>query len=209
MEVEIIDYTKNGIDKVARMSRSTRLNKIEEDEFSDFPNNRHANEKFVRALINVEHLGILEHITFTFHVSEISRITSHQLVRHRMASYLQMSSRHAKPGEQDFVIPNTVKESEKLLQQYNTIMQNAYEDYNWLMNRGVPIEDARYVLPPAFFTHISMTMNARSLRHFLELRLAREAQWEIRELACKVFDIVYTLYPVVFEDLKELRDKND
>jgi len=89
------------------------------------------------------------------------------------------------------------------------MMKDAYNNYERLIKYGVPVEDARYVLPPAFFTHISITCNARALRHFLELRLHKSAQLEIRELACKVFDIVYDLYPVIFEDLKDLRDKNE
>ena len=72
-----------------------------------------------------------------------------------------------------------------------------------MIKAGVPVEDARYILPPAFYTHIAISMNARTLRHFFELRCAPEAQWEIRELANKMLDICYEKYPVLFEDIHE------
>jgi thymidylate synthase (FAD) len=231
VNVELIDYTHDGINKIARLARATRKNKLEDfvvsldyvetmvqgngytDEqrksVKDVRDNRN-NEKFVKSLIKVKHYGVLEHINFTFHVSGISRCLTHQLVRHRIGfSFLQMSNRHAKPICSDYVIPNSIHDDDDLFSEYTFMMKDAYNNYERLIKYGVPVEDARYVLPPAFFTHISITCNARALRHFLELRLHKSAQLEIRELACKVFDIVYDLYPVIFEDLKDLRDKNE
>jgi len=228
IKVELVDYTPDGINKIARLARATRLSEIERKElepdistpgilkWGETDETKTKNENFVKALIKVKHLGILEHINFTFHVSEISRVTSHQLVRHRIGfSYLQMSNRHAKPKMNDYVLPQSIKNRDSLLtngrdkkieHRYRLNMMSCWEDYNWMIKNGVPIEDARYVLPPAFFTHISITCNARSLLHFLELRLDRSAQAEIRELACKLFDAVYELYPIIFESVKELRD---
>ena len=227
MKVELIDYTEDGINKIATLARSTRLNKFDDSEPEDYcdliplENGNYEmkvtdeyrewqkkNENFVRNLIKVQHLGVLEHINFTFHVSEISRCLTHQLVRHRIGfSYLQMSNRHAKPDMNDFVIPKHKNPDVEAV--FKTNLYEAYNNYCHLIDElGVPIEDARYVLPPAFFTHISFTVNARSLRHFLELRLAKGAQWEIRELACKLFDEVYKWYPILFEDLLPLRLQN-
>ena len=200
MKIELIDYTKEGINKIARLTRATRKNKL--DDKSKLNNK---DEKFVKGLIKVKHYGTLEHINFTFHISDVSRVLTHQLVRHRLASYLQMSNRHAKPN--GYFLPKSIPEIE--YENYSEHMKNSYELYENLIKRGVSIEDARYVLPPAFFTHITITMNSRTLRHFLELRMNKAAQLEIRELACKLFDIVYDIYPILFEDLKSLRDSNE
>jgi thymidylate synthase (FAD) len=212
VEVELIDYTSDGISKIARMARATRKNKIEKPEYCI---DKEKNEKFVKALIKVKHLGILEHINFTFHVSEVSRALSHQLVRHRIGfSYLQMSSRHAKPEEKGYITPPTMKlenlSTEKHMivsELFNNNIEMIYRAYEELINLDIPIEDARYVLPPAFFTHISFTVNLRAARHFLELRLDNSAQWEIATLALRMYDIIYNIYPVCLEDLKDKRDK--
>ncbi len=201
MDIELIDYTKNGIKKIARLSRATRKINID-------PLNIHQNkkdDKFIESLIKVQHLGILEHVNFTFHISEISRALTHQLVRHRIGfSFLQMSNRHAKPNITDYVTPPSLNKIEK----YDEALVQMYSIYDYLIReKNIPIEDARYILPPAFFTHISFSCNARSLRNFLELRLVKGAQWEIRDMACKLFDIVYSIYPLLFEDLKPLRDR--
>jgi thymidylate synthase (FAD) len=211
MKVELIDYTEDGMHKVARLARATRKNQIDEDNIHQGSKD----EEFIRALIKVKHYGVLEHINFTFYVSEVSRALSHQLVRHRMASYLQQSDRHVKPKPDGYVIPYTIASTEnpeatsysskRAWDVYIDGMNQAYDKYQHLISLGVPIEDARYILPPAFFTHISFTCNARSLRHFLELRLHKSAQWEIAELACRIYDIVYKLYPILFEDLSDLR----
>ncbi len=240
MKVELIDYTKDGINKIARLARATRKTQIEEspkwtslyhvlihgnEEYLDWEKD---NEKFVKALMKVKHDGVLEHVNFTFHVSEISRALTHQLVRHRIGfSYLQMSNRHARPNEHDFVIPESFNRNwlelgnkptddfgsdyaeGHLIEDYELWMKKCYEQYIFYIKQGIPVEDARYVLPPAFFTHISFSCNTRSLRNFLELRLAKSAQWEIRNMACQIFDVVYSIYPLLFKDLKPLRDTNE
>jgi thymidylate synthase (FAD) len=120
-----------------------------------------------------------------------------------------MSNRHAKPNEDDYVVPPSIDPNGNIEMDevYFPFMIHAYKTYNRLIELGVPIEDARYVLPPAFFTHISFTCNLRSAIHFLELRLAKGSQWEIKELAIKMYDIIYDIYPVCLEHLKDKRDK--
>lgn len=204
MKVVLVDVTKDGIDKIARMGRSTRLNDIPEKWDAKWG----TQEKFVKSLMSVEHLGILEHITFTFHVSEISRNLTHQLVRHRLASYLQQSNRRVIPNIGNFIIPPTIKEDKEKEKHFVHFMNEAWRHYMFFIDDfKIPIEDARYLLPSGYFTHISITMNARQLRHFFSLRLDKTAQWEIRKLACKMYDIAYEKYQIIFEDLKELRDK--
>ena len=229
MNVKLINYTENAIPLIAMLAKSTRKNKLAkldydtvkmdaEDELgiSDILVPSFADINFVKGLLKVKHYGVLEHVNFTFHVSGISRALTHQLVRHRIGfSFLQMSNRHAKPSSNDYVVPPTIdkytpkatKDEITIFNTYKTMMIATYNTYEDLIKRGVPIEDARYVLPPAFFTHISFTCNARSLRNFLKLRLAKSAQWEIRTLAQKLFDQAHGVYPALFADLTELRDK--
>ena len=194
MKVELIDCTEDGIDKIARMGKSTKLNDLPV-KWNDKWGTR---EKFVRSLMNMGHLGILEHITFTFHVSGISRNLTHQLVRHRIASYLQQSNRKVIPKMQDYIIPSSVKKS-IVEDKFNESMMNAWSNYHEAIDSGIPVEDARYLLPSGYFTHIAMTMNARQLLHFFELRCHKSAQWEIREMANKMLKICKEKYPVVFE----------
>lgn len=218
MKVTLLDLNNDAINKMAHLGRSTRQNELEEiphfnplamentNENEEYFEWEAKNPKFVKGLLKVKHLGILEHVVYTFHVSGISRCLTHQLVRHRIASYLQMSNRHASPECCDLVRPPSIKPGTEAYGVYVTGMAEAYKKYEKLMELGIPREDARYLLPPGFFTHIAITMNARSLRHFLELRLDKHAQWEIREMACKIFDKVYARHPVIYSDLKELRE---
>ncbi|MFQ5910743.1 MAG: FAD-dependent thymidylate synthase, partial [Thermoplasmata archaeon] len=89
---------------------------------------------------------------------------------------------------------------------YEEFMENSKALYHQLREMGIPKQDARFVLPNACESKIVVTMNARSLRNLLRLRLARDAQWEIRKLATKMFDLVYEVAPELFEDLKEAAD---
>lgn len=150
------------------------------------------------------HESVIEHASFTFAIEGISRACSHQLVRHRMASYSQQSQRYVKmsgkvnESQFDFVTPESIggQVMGKTLDwrthesfdvtvraEYECLMQNISNTYNRFIELGVPEEDARYILPNACTTNLVMTMNARELRHFLKLRLCKRAQWEIRELA--------------------------
>jgi len=199
MKITLLDYTENGMNKIARMARATRLNSYE----NGFELDETKDDKFVKRLIRVGHLGILEHISFTFHISEVSRCLTHQLVRHRIASYLQMSNRHAKPEFRGYVTPISINTIE-----YKEFMDNAYLLYRDMIADGLPIEDARYVLPPAFFTHISVTMNCRELLHFFELRCDKAAQWEIRGMALEMLKICYEKYPVIFKDIYDKYKKD-
>lgn len=138
----------------------------------------------------------------------MSRALTHQLVRHRIASYSQRSQRFVDEGEFDFVVPPTIKNRDEALRIFEDFMLHAEKIYKKLRTMKIPKQDARYVLPNATHTKIYITMNARSLRNFFSLRMEKEAQWEIRNLACKMFDLVYELAIPIFEDFKRLRDSN-
>lgn len=147
----------------------------------------------------LQHFSIFEHASFTFYIEGISRVTTHQLVRHRIASYSQQSQRYVNlKGE--YIIPDTVKKDDQRINIYKEVLEKAFSAYEELVRLGVPKEDARYLLPQAVESKIIVTMNARELLHFFTLRTCNSAQWEIRELAWKMLDLVKELAPTIFSD---------
>lgn len=137
------------------------------------------------------HTSILEHITVSFEVSGISRACSHQLVRHRLASYSQQSQRNVVQHPFKYVTPKSIEEDEAADDLYTQAMIAVTGAYAELIMLGVPEEDARYVLPNACMTNLVITMNLREFSHFCALRRCNRAQWEIRELADRMSGAVY------------------
>lgn len=156
--------------------------------------------EFLAKIMSLGHQSVLEHISFTFGVDGISRACSHQLVRHRLASYSQQSQRYVTFKGDDFpmVVPETVSCSSKRSEIFAEAAKAAAKAYRALVEDGVPAEDARFVLPNAAETKIIVTMNARELLHFFELRCCERAQWEIRALAIEMLRLVRPAAPVVF-----------
>ena len=204
MEVSLIDHTRTDFyEPLIITAHSTRINerKLVWDKEKSI-------DDMCKDLISWNHTGVFEHIKFTFHISGISRSLTHQLVRHRIASYLQMSNRHAKPNKNDYITPPSceikdINDLDSVGCYYHNIINECYNCYESLIKKGVPKEDARYILPPAFFTHITVTMNGRSLRHFLKLRLDEHAQWEIRKVAEACRDIAKEIWPEAMSHFKK------
>ncbi len=158
-------------------------------------------EKFLEKVIGLGHLSVLEHAGFTFGIEGISRATSHQLVRHRLASYSQQSQRYVKVGKDfEYVSPHTISSDDKLKKKFDEAVGMLHSVYRDLVNAGVPAEDARYILPNAAATKIIVTMNARELLHFFTLRCCERAQWEIREMACEMLRLVKQVAPTIFKN---------
>ena len=126
---------------------------------------------------------LLPHLTYVYAIEGISRACSHQLVRHRTASYSQQSQRYipVRRLRERVVVPPSV--SEKALEEYLSLIEDASDAYEGLVDRGVPREDARFVLPNATETSLLFTIDGRSLLHFFGIRCCNRAQWEIRALA--------------------------
>jgi thymidylate synthase (FAD) len=148
-------------------------------------------------VLKKRHHSVLEHASFTFAVEGLSRTCSHQLVRHRMASYSQQSQRHVRARA--YVTPPSIARSGQILKRYKEAMAENWQTYESLIGEGIPLEDARYVLPNATQTAIVITMNARELFHFFELRLCLKSQWEIRRLAGAMLREVKKAAPLLFE----------
>ena len=154
------------------------------------------------------HESVLEHWSATFAIEGISRACSHQLVRHRLASYSQQSQRYVNMGGFEYVTPESISRRREgdadpyfYLQEYDHLMEGISKLYRGMVDAGIPEEDARYILPNACCTNIVVTMNARELRHFLGLRLCKRAQWEIRELAEWMLELLKEECPVLFKDI--------
>jgi thymidylate synthase (FAD) len=129
------------------------------------------------------HHAVLEFADFTFHISGVSRALTHQLVRHRLASYAQRSQRYCGENNFDYVIPPSIGRNKEAKDIFVALMGYIGMQYERLQKAGIPNEDARYVLPNACETTIEVKMNGRALIHFFNERLCTRAQWEIRQMA--------------------------
>lgn len=156
-------------------------------------------EKLIKQIISSGHTSTIEHASFTFAIEGVSRALTHQLVRHRVASYSQQSQRYVEEkGELNYIIPPKIKKNKTALNLYQEQIIKAHQIYQELIKLGINKEDARYLLPNAAETKIIVTMNARELLHFLEKRLCSRAQWEIRILAQKMLAAVKEVAPIIF-----------
>jgi thymidylate synthase (FAD) len=158
---------------------------------------------FLRARLREGHESIIEHASATFEVSGISRACSHQLVRHRLASYSQESQRYVAMSDPDIVVPDAIRENAEAQAIWDGFIDQVKTVYQELRTRGVRKEDARFVLPNAAATRLVMTMNFRELRHFFRIRITPEAQWEIRQMAVAMLTQLVPHAPTVFGDLRD------
>lgn len=208
MKVELVAYTPNP-DAVCNMAAGTCVS--EDIPVMEMSVNRY---RALKGALKSGHESVVEHANFTFAISGVSRASTHQLVRHRMASFSQQSQRYVGMERFKYVIPKSIEEADdpkKLVWvhcgEHSDTIRRAYHDlmlqidllYESMIKNGIPEEDARYILPNACTTNIVVTMNARELRHFFRLRCCERAQWEIRELANKMLELVKEVAPVLFD----------
>lgn len=182
MEIEILDYTEEPVSLISRVMGCC----YGKDD---------TKEARVKRAFNDAHMGVFEHAKVTVRISGVSRALSHQLVRHRMASFCQESQRYVKVdvNREFYVKPdydNTLADDIF----FRVMKFNAWA-YRQMLEAGISAEDARYVLPNACKTTITMTMNLRELYHFFHLREDSHAQWEIRELATSLREEISKISP--------------
>lgn len=154
------------------------------------------NGKIMRGCIRNGHTSVTEFCDFTFHVEDVSRALLAQLTRHRMASYAVRSQRYCEEDGFGFYTPPKIEANEELKAEYNEMMNNIAQFYEYLLNCGCAPEDARMVLPNACFTTLEVKMNLRSLMNFMNERLCSRAQSEIRMLASEMKRCIIEKYPV-------------
>jgi thymidylate synthase (FAD) len=153
---------------------------------------------FIQKLAEMGHLSAFEHAAFTFGIEGVSRTLTHQLVRHRLASYSQQSQRYVGMSElpAGAIVPPKI--SGLLREKFQGMLRDIGAFYEEMVAAGVPAEDARYILPNASPTKIVMTMNARELLHFFALRCCNRAQWEIHDLADELLRLAKKAAPALF-----------
>ena len=156
--------------------------------------------KLVRKLVSMGHLSTLEHVTFTFAIEGVSRVLTHQLVRHRIASYSQQSQRYVKEHDFETIVPASIASKPEAKAKFDKLMTEIQAMYDEFIALYIPAEDARYILPNATETKIVCTFNARSLLNFFSLRCCTRAQWEIRALANEMLRQCQAVAPVIFEN---------
>jgi len=157
--------------------------------------------KVLRTIIESGHTSALEHASYTFAIDGVSRAMTHQLVRHRLASYNQQSQRYVSYAEDPaFIVPPDVDANPEARDRYLSACGEAFLAYRALLDSGVAAEDARYLLPNAMETKIVVTMNIRELLHFFELRCCKRAQWEIRDVALRMLELAEPTAPFIFVD---------
>ena len=220
MNVELLRYTPDGEKLIASAAKlcysSVGIREIEDNLEEEKV------EGFLSMLMDLNHESPIEHLSFTFGVEGVSRTLSHQLVRHRIASYSQQSQRYVRLDQFEYIVPPAIennlqareifiKTMEADQKSYDEIAEILFkEHYDKHIGEGLKekqatskaekeaIEDARYVFPNACETKIVFTMNARTLLNFFRLRCCNRAQWEIRQLAIAMLNLVKSVYPTVF-----------
>lgn len=222
MHVELLTYTPEPEKIVAAAAKlcyassdiDSLLNNLTEDKV----------KSFIDRLASIGHESPFEHISFTFGIEGISRACSHQLVRHRIASYSQQSQRYVKMDNFEYITPPSISADQSLNKAYSDIMHNLANQYEALQSvladnvaknliesgmdekkarqaaEKIANEDARFILPNACATKIVVTMNARTLFNFFGHRCCNRAQWEIRAVAEEMYKLVYTVAPNIFSN---------
>lgn len=208
MNVKLLEMSRNAISLIYVACRQCYSEKFAGEVFSDDSVSQQKQEEFVKKIVSSGHQSPLEHVKFTFAIEGVSRALTHQLVRHRLASYSQQSQRYVKENDFDYIIPPSIEKNQQAKNEFEKLMaliQQSYTKLLLLMGQDnikgeAANQDARFALPQAAETKIVVTMNCRELGHFFQHRCCSRAQWEIRQLANKMLDICKEKLPVVFSD---------
>jgi len=213
LKVKLIEYTPNP-EKVIAAAAKLCYSPVGIDELEKKLDDE-GTKRFLNMLMSYGHESPIEHVSFTFAVEGVSRSLSHQLVRHRIASYSQQSQRYVRLKQFEYILPPEIEKDEEARKIFINAMENSQKAYDQLadllkeknIKDGIEpilaekkaIEDARYVFPNACETKVIFTMNARSLMNFFKHRCCNRAQWEIRNLADKMLLLTKEVAPILFK----------
>ncbi len=200
MKVKLLNYTKDS-EKIVAQSARLCYSESGIDELNKKLTDK-SRTNLIEKIIKLGHYSVLEHATFTFVIEGISRVTSHQLVRHRLASFSQQSQRYVKISEEGFpyIVPKSIAHVEKLNKIFIDAIKKLDRIYHILLVHNIEAEDARYILPQAVTTKMIISANARELLLIFKLRCCNRAQWEIREVAINMLREVKKIAPTIFEN---------
>ena len=222
MKVKLIQYTPQP-ERVVAMAAKLCYSRAGVDDIDKNLDEAEV-ERFVQMLVDIGHESPIEHVSFTFAVEGISRACTHQLVRHRLASYSQQSQRYVKLEQFEYIVPEEIEKNQAAKEIFIQAMESDQKVYNELveilqtshydqmLSTGMSekkakrdsekkaIEDARYVFPNACETKIIFTMNARTLIHFFKKRCCERAQREIRAMADEMLKEVKAVAPAMFKN---------
>ena len=158
-------------------------------------------KRIIKRVTGYGHVSVIEHASFTFSIEGVSRAMTHQLVRHRIASFTQQSQRYVTYDTlEKYVTPPSITNNAEAQKIFDETLEKISETYQKLLKLGIKKEDARFILPNAAKTNIIVTMNARELRHFFNLRCCTRSQWEIREVAIEMLKQAKKTAPALFEN---------
>ncbi len=169
--------------------------------YLSFERQRDGSEKdFIRMLLRNRHFSVFEHAYATFRISGVSRAFTHQMVRHRLCSFIQQSQRYVDEKNFRYIEPDSIRENPDAHNLFIEFMEKAREVYKKLQEMRIRREDARYILPNAVESQIVVSANFRQWRHIIGLRGSPQSQWEIRRVAIEVLKILKLHAPNVFGD---------
>ena len=192
MEVELLHLTPNAEEFIGRCASICY----------DSSQDSGACVKRAAACVSKGHLATLRFAHATFKVKGISRACSHQFVRSKHLDFLQRSQRYCNEKDVTFVIPSALQETPKLKAETEFLYEDLLNAYNNLIRRGVKKEDARFVLPEATCTELIVTGNLQAWLDFINLRSGKEVQWEIRNVARAINNILAKECPNIFKEIE-------
>jgi thymidylate synthase (FAD) len=199
LKVELLSFTADPEENVVAAIRQC-YSSVGAQELKE-KTSEEIRKRLIKQVIESGHTSTLEHASFTFAIDGVSRVTEIHLIRHRIASFSIQSGRYVKRGEASYRVPPKIKAlDKKVLEKYLKHLESAQELYNELTELGIPAEDARFCQPQSVQVKMVMSMNARELLHFFSVRSCIRAQWEIREIAKQMLDLVTKVAPIIFEN---------
>lgn len=197
MKIKLISHTPNP-ERMVAMSAKLCYSPVGAEDLAETMSESQV-ENLLAKIVDMEHLSTFEHVSFTFAIEGVSRVLTHQLVRHRIASYSQQSQRYVSEHEFEYIVPPSINANPLAQEKFEQLMSSIRSTYDELVALGINKEDARYCLANATETKIVVTMNARTLLHFFQLRCCVRAQWEIRNLANAMLAEVKKAAPLLFK----------